>query len=324
MITAKDILLHTPASKEHQWAETNYFSFNIPELGLNGCIYVLTRANVGATLSTVVLFRGFQRQHWEALYADSQMHLPMPQGNLDDYRLPNGLHVRATAAPRDYHVDYKGKDGTEIHFDFRGLMDPYDIHDPKMDPIAAKEKGKEFSWGTAYNGHFDLTGKIDGELVLRGQRHKISCVSTMDHSWGPRPEVGLPNMSWFHAHFGEELGLHCIFPCEPSDFAQYGALAHGYVLDRGELYGLVSGHGTARRENVQQMTMAIEVTDVRGRTFKLDGHAIATYPWIPWPGTCAFHSLNEWTLDGRIGHGECMDVFDVAELTQRIAAPSRR
>jgi hypothetical protein len=188
-----------------------------------------------------------------------------------------------------------------------------------MDPIAAAEQGKEFSWGTAYKGHFDLTGSIEGELVLRGRRRAISCVSTMDHSWGPRPEVGLPNMSWFHAHFGEDLAVHCIFPCEPSDFASYGSLAHGYVLENGKVYGLATGRGTARRESGQQMTMAIEVTDVRGRTFELNGHAIATYPWVPWPAVVAFHSLNEWWLGGRRGYGECMDVFDVAGLTARRA-----
>jgi hypothetical protein len=281
---------------------------------LNGCVYVLTRANVAATLSTIVVFRGFQRHHWQALYADSRMHLPMPAGDLDDYRLPNGLRVRATKPPRDYEIEYRGSDECEIHLEFRGMMEPYDIHDPRMDPITAAEQGKEFAWGTAYKGHFDLTGRVGGELVLRGERRRVSCVSTMDHSWGPRPEVGLPNMSWFHAHFGEDLAVHCIFPCEPGDFASYGSLAHGYVLENGQVYGLASGRGHARREQGQQMTMTIEVTDVRGREFRLQGHAVATYPWTPWPAVVAFHSLNRWTLDDRVGYGECMDVFDVARL----------
>jgi hypothetical protein len=324
MIDSRDVRIHKPTTADLEWAETNYFSFYVPEESLNGCIYVLTRANVAATLSTIVLFQGFRRHHWEALYADSRMHLPMPQGDLDDYRLPNGLHVSATDPPRNYEVDYRGQDGTEIHFRFRGLMEPYDIHDPRMDPIAAAEQGKEFSWGTAYKGHFDLTGSIEGEFVLRGHRSAISCVSTMDHSWGPRPEVGLPNMSWFHAHFGEDLAVHCIFPCEPDDFASYGPLAHGYVLENGNVYGLVSGHGNARREHGQQMTMTIEVRDVRGRTLQLNGHAIATYPWTPWPAVVAFHSLNEWSLGGRLGYGECMDVFDVTGLAARQARSSIR
>jgi hypothetical protein len=317
MIEERDVRLHPPTSKAIEWAETNYFSFYLPDEGLNGSIYVLARANVGATLSTVVVFDGFRRHPWEALYADHRMHLPMPEGDLDDYRLPNGLHVRSTKPPRDYEIDYRGAGGCEIRFAFRGLMEPYDIHDPRMDPIAAAEQGKEFSWGTAYKGHFDLTGKIEGELVLGGRRRAISCVSTMDHSWGPRPEVGLPNMSWFHAHFGEDLAIHCIFPCEPDEVASYGSLAHGYVVEKGQVRGLASGRGRARRERGQQMTMAIEVTDVSGRAFALAGEAIATYPWTPWPAVVAFHSLNRWTLDGRVGYGECMDVFDVASLAAR-------
>jgi hypothetical protein len=55
--------------------------------------------------------------------------------------------------------------------------------------------------------------------------------------------------------------------------------------------------------------MGIEVKDVRGRSYQLNGHAIATYPWTPWPAVVAFHSLNEWSLGGRVGYGECADVF---------------
>jgi len=318
MIEARDVRLHTPTSKDLEWAETNYFSFYLPDEKLNGSIYVLARANVGATLSTIVLFDGFCRAPWQALYTDHRMHLPMPEGDLDDYRLPNGLHVRSTKPPLDYEIDYRGRNDTEIHLRFFGLMEPYDIHDPKMDPIAAAQQGNEFSWGTAYKGHFDLTGRIEGELLLNGRRRQISCVSTMDHSWGPRPEVGLPNMSWFHAHFGDDLAVHCIFPCEAKDEASYGSLAHGYVLEDGKVYGLASGTGSAGRERGQQMTMSIEVTDVRGRVFALTGHSVATYPWTPWPAVVAFHSLNRWTLAGREGYGECMDVFDVASLGRAV------
>ena len=44
------------------------------------------------------------------------------------------------------------------------------------------------TWGHAYAGHFDQTGRYEGELSLRGRRHAIDCVATMDHSWGVRAE----------------------------------------------------------------------------------------------------------------------------------------
>src|SRR6185503_5359555 len=46
MIDSRDVRLHKPTTSDLEWAETNYFSFYVPEESLNGCIYVLTRANV--------------------------------------------------------------------------------------------------------------------------------------------------------------------------------------------------------------------------------------------------------------------------------------
>ena len=41
-------------------------------------------------------------------------------------------------APRDYRIDYVGSDGTEIHVDYVGIMQPFDIHDRDENPLAGK------------------------------------------------------------------------------------------------------------------------------------------------------------------------------------------
>lgn len=61
-----------------------------------------------------------------------------------------------------------------------------------------------FAWGEAYAGHFDQTGKFEGDLSSRGRRYPIDCVSTMDHSWGLRSERQGHTMSWLHGHFSED------------------------------------------------------------------------------------------------------------------------
>ncbi len=87
-------------------------------------------------------------------------------------------------------------------------MLPFDIHDPALDPMCASGTAAgKFAWGTAYNGHFDQSGHVTGEVRVRGKRYAIDCVSTMDHSWGPRPERGKPNMSWLHAHVDDKTVL---------------------------------------------------------------------------------------------------------------------
>ena len=154
---------------------------------------------------------------------------------------------------------------------------PFDIHDPEQDPmVAGKREGSDFAWGTAYNGHFDQTGHFEGEIALNGRRHAFDCVSTMDHSWGPRPERSKTPMSWLHAHFSHDLAIHAIFDFDPKvapDGASALRLTHGYVLEHGAVVGL-----KARLD----------------REWHLEGAAQTTFPWQAWPDVVGFNVLHEW------------------------------
>ena len=57
---------------------------------------------------------------------------------------------------------------TEFHIEFEGLMPPYDITDPEMDPNAPKEK--------PIKGHFDQTGHFKGTLKVKGKTYKVDSV----------------------------------------------------------------------------------------------------------------------------------------------------
>jgi len=146
---------------------------------------------------------------WAADYWDAWEHLVVPQpSDLLDYRLANGLSVRCTEPNRVWDVDYADPAaGLELHFRCTALMDPYDINDPDVDPMAARVD-RDKTWGHAYAGHFDLSGHFEGELVLRGTRTPIDCVSTMDHSWGVRAERQTSRLSWQHAHVSPDLAIH--------------------------------------------------------------------------------------------------------------------
>lgn len=213
-------------------------------------------------------------------------------------------------------------------------MPAFDIHDPAMDPIAAAqqeaarrraESGGEasgFAWGTAYNGHFDQTGHVVGEVVLRGRRIPIDCVSTMDHSWGPRKERGGPNMSWLHAHFGEDYALHAIFSFDETEGGQQLTLAHGYVLENGVVSGLASGTGrTSRDEEFFARQVELSLIDAAGRTHELTGTGLTRFPWQAWPNMVGFNVLARWATGSgpgggdRVGYGEIQDFVDLTRLT---------
>lgn len=306
MITPEDASLHPPTSDDPTWAETNFFGFYIPEVNLNIGLYALFRANLGVALSTVCMNSRRAYAHWEAEYCDMQMHLPMGENfDLLDYRLANGLAVRSTDPNMVWELDYDDGEGTAVHVVYRSLMPAFDIHDAEQDPMVSED---HFSWGTAYNGHFDQTGTFEGEVILRGRRYPVDCVSTMDHSWGPRAERHAHTMNWLHAHFSKDLVIHAIFSFDPADGGTALSLAHGYVLEDGEVHGLKAGQGTTSRKGWFPEEKVIEVTDKRDRTWWLRGEALTSFPWHAWPNVTGFNALMRWEdRDGRRGLGETQD-----------------
>jgi len=317
MITARDVCRHKAPTDDPAYAETNYFGFYLPEEGINCAMYVLLRPNVGVALSSVAFFQGENRSHLDALYCDYQVHLPMPAGDLDDFELANGLKIKAINPPSGYQIDYVGYGETEVHVAYEALMSPYDINDPNMDPVTAAEQGEAAGWEAAYKGHYDQTGQFTGVVRISGKSYDVNCVSTMDHSWGVRPEMDLPTISWLHAHFGPDLAVHCIFGIDPYHTEELAPFAHGYVLENGEVYGLTRGTGHTNRDGFRLQNIELDLIDLRGKRYNVSGRAVASCPWVAWPGICDFQSLVRWELDGRTGYGEVQDVLPVKYIVEQ-------
>ncbi|HVW35596.1 MAG TPA: hypothetical protein VHL53_23895 [Acidimicrobiia bacterium] len=284
MITERDVEFHTPADADHHWAETNQFCFYIAELNLVGGIYTCVRKGLGSALSEVFIFNRLTRERTDVVYFDSMAHLPAPE-KLSHYELANGLTVTAVGPPRDYRIDYRGTNGMELHLDFAGLMEPYDIHDPAMSPTAAptaegQVEGSGF--GAGYSGHFDLSGRVTGTLTLAGTTYPVDCVDSMDHSWGPRTERGMRAMGWSGGHFGEEYVWHGIWVKDP--FAppeDEFRIANGYVLEDGKVLGLASGTMVAKREDGLAVHVDMHLIDRDGRDHHITGRARANHDWVP-------------------------------------------
>ena len=317
MITAEDMKFHPSPNKDPFWAETNYFPFHIEEEGIQMAAYILARHSLGVALVDITAYQGFNSGPDNLLYYDKHAHLPI-QAKLEDYKLANGFSVKAINAPMEYEVDYVGHDDTEFHLHYKGLAEPYDIHDAERDPITAKQKAEsENSWGhSAYTGHFDQTMHVTGDAKLLGKPYKIDCVTTMDHSWGPRAEMSLPNMSWFHGHWGKDLVIHCICDFDPANTDKLGPLLHGYVIEDGTLYGLAEGSGAAKRDGFLPLEIDMTVTDTRGKTFHFVGKSVSTYPWLAWPGNNNYSALLKWDYEGRTGWGEAQDCLNMRYVVQ--------
>lgn len=316
MIHDRDAEFHFEAT-DPTWAETNFFGFYDPKRRLNVGVYALFRPTLGVVSSTICMNSARAVTPWEADFCDLRAALPMPSPpSLRDYRLANGLQVRSGAANREWDIGYDDGEGTRIEVHYTALMPPFDIHDPEMDPMCGSqsEAGK-FAWGTAYNGHFDQTGHFTGRVVLRGEEIPIDCVSTMDHSWGPRPERGKPCMSWLHAHFPGDLAVHSIFGFDPQRNGEELWLAHGYVLQDGRVSGLRAGGGRVQRlQERYAERLELQLTDRDGGAWSLQGQAHTTFPWQCWPNMVSFNALCEWQLQDRAGWGEVQDFFELPRL----------
>lgn len=329
MITAADSEFHPRDPDDRTWTETTVLMFTVPEAGILGNAYVLARPNLGVALSSIVIGRGFCRQPYEIDFTDPQMHLPCPE-SFASYSLANGLTVDAFDGPKGYRMTYENALGA-ARFDltFRGNHEPFDPHDPAMNPLleagqaapADSRMGAEWS-----NGHFEAKGHVTGELELRGTRYEIDCWEGMDHSWGPRPEVGTRSVSWLELNFGPDLAFHLAVPMRlEHGVITYDPLRFGFVVDRGEVHGLVEATVEAERVDLLPISNHVTVSDVRGRRWEFYGAAVGGHPWYSFnPCHTCFQSLMRYEHDGAVGYGEMGDIFGLDYLAERMSRSGRQ
>ena len=123
--------------------------------------------------------------------------------------------------------------------------------------------------GTMFGGHFELHGHITGSLTLRGETYAVDCIETMDHSWGPRPEIFIPTMGWSHAHFGRDLQIKWVVTTDldaPVDSQQQ--LAYGFVVEHGQVHGITGGTFVTHRVGSLITVTKVPVSGSRSGSFR--------------------------------------------------------
>lgn len=318
MIIQEDIGFHTPADVDFQWAETYWLGFYVPEENIYGWIYMVFRAGSGAMTCDVEFINRKSANMYDSLYVDIQNHLKIPD-NLERFSLPNGLTFSAQS-PEQYRVDYIGVDNTEIHLDFHGIHQPYDIHDPAIDPMARKtmsEAVEHSGFGSAYSSHFDLTMRATGTIKVRGKAYDVDCVATNDHSWGPRPERGMRMMGYMNAHFGTDYVVQTIweFDAARPDGEQH-VFKHGYAIVDGKLRGGVAASLRVTHMGIFPRLIELSFTDVEGQVHTLTGKPLAYCNWVPYGCCPTGHSMIAWDAGGRTGGiGTLMEAYPLDTVT---------
>jgi hypothetical protein len=321
VIKPEDVQFHTPADVRHDWAETNYFSVYLPEPNITTWVYTIARPGVGAFVCDIEAFDKIGTSPRDAIYFDFQQHLPMPD-KLQSYSLLNGLSLETSNEPRDYHVRYTGHDDTEFDWHVHGIMEPYDITDPEMDPLATGDPQKS-GFGHAYASHFDMTVRVTGSTRIHGREFPTDCVTIMDHSWGPRNESRMPAMAWINATFGEDYSINTIWSkkLEADGWDEF-SFAHGYALIDGTVRGLKSGRLRATRGPFEMpVGYELRVVDVDDLEHALLATPVGQHTWSCYSNSFAPFSQLRWhaadRTGERIGYGIAQESYSLDWLAGR-------
>lgn len=330
MISDRDLHFHNADSPAFDHAETLFLIFSVPEARISGNAYVLCRPNAGICLSSVYVHQGIHAAGWTVDYSDAPMHVKCPE-TMADCTLSNGLSVRGSNGARDYQVKYDGRDGL-CRFDltFTGLMDPFDPLDPAQNPMLEAFAGDtEASTGAGDSwskGHYDLVGRIEGELELYGQRFPVSCVDGLDRSWGPRAEWNSAPVSWMHITFGDDLAFHLVVTLDVVDGQQvYTTFRFGYAVVDGESCAVMAAEVEAESVGMLGMHRIVRIRDAKGREWEMVGAAIAAAPWhTAYTSFISFQSLYRWTMRDRFGFSNVTDVIGTNTLSRRLSRLGRQ
>ncbi|MCB2049997.1 MAG: hypothetical protein KDE63_01075 [Novosphingobium sp.] len=309
MFNDSDIKFHTPDKVSFDWAETGYFNFYIPEENILGFVYIVHRAGVGATVSDLEIIRDVSHSPLGSIYVDLCNHNPLPE-SAEKFELPTGLIFEARSI-RDYSIRYN-KNGIELDLKFEGLMEPYDIHDPTMDPMAELDPKKALEnsgFGEAYSAHFDMAVRVTGSARIGERSFAVNCLSTMDHSWGPRREDEFSPIVWANAHFSDGYCVHAIFAFDPdADTGKEHDFKHGYVLIDGDVRGVTGSKIIADRDGITIRSLEWRLTDVDGREHILTGQMLNHHPWLPYANNFSPISMIRWQNSQRDdGYGTYME-----------------
>lgn len=296
-LTHADDDFHPIARDEDSWTETCWFAAAVPERGLGIWTYPLFRPRLGIMSCGVYVWERGAEELWKLPYYRTYWHLPFPrEQSLTDLTLPNGLSYRCLEPLTRYHVTYADGDALTIDLEFTALH-------------PAHEHGVKDGLG-----HFDQLGRVDGEIVLYGERIPVDCIEMRDRTWGPRRESRQKTiLAYDYGAASGTSGFHCatLFDTESRQYR----LMTGFVLRQQGVQRVRD----AVRHVVRDPEGRAERIEVRGTVedgtaFEAHGEVVSRFgmpstPWFNWV------SMVRWRLpDGSTGFGEDQETWSPERL----------
>lgn len=294
--TLADDSFHTPASADPFWTETAWFGFSVPERNLAGAVYPVFRPNQGVCSSGVYIWDDSAESQHDILYARNWWHLPMPDHDLTELSLPNGLRYKTAEGLRRYNVSFD--DPGELHLDliYEGLHVP---HAPMV----------------GSQGHLDQACHVQGVLRLHGEEIEVDGYDMRDRSWSVRKDHG-PVRAGYDYAIGGPRGAFLAMSMGGGDAEPVVA---GFRMVDGELIRLVSGERRVERDRGRPTSVRIEATDETGYVLVAEGRLVNRFAFQSSPNYFAWMGLTEWSVGSDHWWGQDQDVWSPDLLRAELA-----
>jgi hypothetical protein len=307
-----DDQLH-PWTAHPDWAETVWFSFNVPERNLAGWLYTQVRPVLGTAAGGAFVYDPSAHVSWELPYFSYTHHqtLPVPAEELDlaHVAFKNGCSLDVVEPGMVYELGYRFRDLGEFdaRLRFEGLTPPVP-HLQGAPPFTG-------------SSHYDQHGRVTGELMLHGESISVDCFAVRDRSWGRRPEhvgLGVPRLSYAFGTFSPDDAFLAFCLPEGGDQESFDeSLSSGYLLRDGRLRRLARARRRTLRDRatggVARMELSLE--DVDGRRLEVSGEA-GSRMFLATGGLCINTFLRFEADRLGTGWGEDQDVFSSARFAQ--------
>ncbi|BDB40176.1 MULTISPECIES: hypothetical protein [Mycobacterium] len=304
---------HPPVNDDdHEWAETCWFTFAVPERRLSGQQYCYFKPTLGVVAAAAYVWDDTGDQVWNCRYAKNFWHLPFPDASLSDLTLANGIRHRVRQPGVCYAIGYDDPDGDELHVDltFTALSTPHLLGEH----------------------HLDQPGRCVGEIVLGGESIAVDSFGFRDRSWGRRTQYG-PGIHETHCKTGgysyATASAEEAFLAITLDFGDGSAIViHGYLIRGGQKANLVGGRRSVDERDPSTgapTKVSVEAVDELGRTLAASGTPLNRLGFLVNPNLWTWNCLTEWNWNGISAFGEDHDNWSVAgqrEFSRQLRARS--
>jgi len=299
-------------SDDPYWADTSWFSWAIPERGINGFFYNHFRPNMNCMLGGPAMWDNSAKNltgqnPWNFLFFDWQTMRVLPEGKYGvdydkyDFQTPWSMSIRTLKPMRQFQLGYD-REGFKLNLKFTASCEPNVIGS------AATKRSQSFKL------HFEQPGRIEGTVDLDGTVYEVNCFSIRDGSNGPRflEKVVPGGYTWCSAD--EKNGWHLL--AKDWDNNRDTKVVGGYIFRDGIISPVVDGvRRVVKRDGPVPAALEVTLRDQLGRDLQAWGEAKVPAEFMLFPDRGQWWTQFAWDFDGFRGAlGEDQEYYGIQDF----------